>query len=208
MILTRLQTPAQKPANRPFGYKYRGKTVTNNGEKETLVKYTSFDSLLKGAGLDDNPAFLAEIKLFYDPNRPNRPYTMDDFLEVLDRACDWLFPHLSREQGREELGRLTFEGFRKTLHGKMALAALHIIGPDKLARYAPGLFNDTVTQTERTVTQLGPRQYLYSIRNASGTPEEVVGLLKAGLQAAGARNVRCRVEQPGASAMDFYVEWD
>jgi uncharacterized protein (TIGR02265 family) len=189
-------------------YNYRGKTVTNNGETYTPIKHIALESMLKGANLHDNAAFLAEIKPFYDPAYSRAEYTVEIYTEVLDRLCDWMYPHLSREEGREQVGRLIFQGFRKTITGRVGLAALHLFGPARLLTMSPRLFEDGAGVGKRTVTQLDTNKYLFTLRNIAGTHEDTIGIIKAGLEAVGAKNVRCEITINSPSSWDFVIEWD
>lgn len=198
----------ERQTDRPFTYYYRGRTITNNGEQTTSIKYNTVEGLVKGVSLDGNSAFHAEIKPFFDPAHPRRLYTVAEYLEVLDRICDWFFPQLSREQGREQAGRLGLEGFRKTIFGRVALASIHLIGPERLLKLSPTLFDSAAGVGKRSVSKLGPQQYCFSSRQVSGTFEEEVGLIKAALETAGAQNVRCEVKILALDSWDYFIEWD
>jgi uncharacterized protein (TIGR02265 family) len=192
---------------RPSNYIYRGKTVTNNGEWKVRVKHTTLESLVKGADLENNLAFLAEIYPFFDPCCPQHDYTVCDYLEVLDRMCDWFYPNLTRESGREAIGRLLFEGRRKTAFGKIALSALHVMGPQRLIMLAPRFFETTEGVGHRTIKMVGPNQYCFSSRGVSGTYEEEVGAIKAALEEAGAKNLKVEVEVLAPDSWDYHIKW-
>jgi uncharacterized protein (TIGR02265 family) len=194
----------------PATYVYRGKTITNNGEWKNRLKHATLESLLKGASLDTDPAFLAEIAPFYDPTHPQHDYTVSDYLEVLDRVCDWLYPELTREAGREAIGRMIFEGRRKTAFGKVALSALHVMGPNRLMQLAPRLFETTDGTGKRSlvIEDAKANKYCFCSRGVSGTYEEEVGAIKVALETSGAKNVRIVVEVIEPDSWDYHIEWD
>ncbi len=199
---------AKNQPERPSTYIYRGRTVTNNGEQKALIKYNAIESIIRGVELYTNSAFLQEVQPFFDPTRPKPQYTVVDYLEVLDRICDWCYPNLSRAEGREQVGRLALSGFRKTIFGRVALATIHLIGPDRLLIRVPGLLANVSGTGKYSITKLGLRRYCFSTREEAGTYEETLGVLKAGLGAAGAQNVKCEVKVIAADSWDFILTWD
>jgi uncharacterized protein (TIGR02265 family) len=202
---------ANKPVNitsRPANYVYRGKTDTGTDEWKTRVKYATLESLLKGTGLENSTEFLDEVSLFFDPKHPQHDYSISDYIEVLDRMCDWIFPKLTREAGREAIGRMLFDGRRKTVFGKVALSALHVMGPHRLMSLAPRLFEVTGGVGKRTLTNSGPNQYCFSSRQVAGTYEEEVGAIKAALEEAGAKNLKVVVEVLAPDSWDYHISWD
>lgn len=195
-------------AGRPNNYKYRGKTSPNNGEKLAKVKYTLLETLLKGTNLDNNPAFMQEIQPFFKPDQLSREYTLENYFEIMDRACDWLFPNLSREQGREEIGRMFLNGLRRTVFGRIALSGMHLMKSGQMLMLSPYTLGSMVSYGQRSVKELGPKHYLFSSRGVAGTCEEQVGALKQALQETGAKNIRCTVQLLTPNDWDYVFEWD
>jgi uncharacterized protein (TIGR02265 family) len=195
-------------AQRPVSYVYRGKTTPNNGEQTATIKYNGIESILKGTKLDQNPAFLAEIRPFFDLKRPRKEYTLEIYFEVMDRVCDWLFPDLSRPAGREQVGRLMLEGFSTTVFGRIAMAGLNMMSPGRALMLTPNTFKNILNYGERTVTALAPNRYLFSSRGVAGTPEEQMGSIVAMLEKIGTQNPRCTVTVIDPKNWDYLFEWD
>ncbi len=206
---SKLETSSETNANRlPKHYIYRGRTITNNGEDTATTTYNSLESLLKGADLYDDGAFLTEILPFFNPMHLKNNYKVSVYLEVLDRICDWHFPNFTREMGREEAGRLTFKGFRRTIFGRVVLASLAMIGPERLIKLAPSLFKRVVDAPDCSVKQIGTHSYIFDYPNVSGTYEDKTGIFKEALEQAGAHNVRCEVKILTPRHWEFSLEWE
>ena len=188
-------------------YVYRGRTITSNGEDTVTTTYNSLESLLKGADLYDDGAFLTEILPFFNSMYLQNDYKVSVYMELLDRICDWRFPNLTREMGREEAGRLTFRGFRRTILGRVVLASLGMIGPERLIKLAPSLFKRVVDAPDCSVKQTGPYSYIFDYPNASGTYEDKIGIFKEAWEQAGAGNVQCEVKILTSRHWEFWLEW-
>jgi uncharacterized protein (TIGR02265 family) len=131
-------------------------------------------------------------------------------MEVLDRVCDYQYPELTREAGREAVGRLIFEGIGKGLFGALVLQSLHIMKADGLMRLIKRFFDATGGVGRRSVEVLNAsnNSYKFSSRRVSGTYEEEVGAIKAALEEAGATNVQIAVEVLATDSWDYYISWD
>lgn len=193
---------------RPTNYMYRGKTPLTVREQNSKIKHNLMETVLKGTNLINDPAFMEEVLPFYDPKHFQSEYTLEVYFQIMDRACDWLHPNLSRAEGREQIGKVLFNGFQKTVMGKILLASLHLMTPEKILLTAVHIFNNILLYGKRSSKELGPKSYLLSTRDTFGTPEEQVGALLACLEFAGTKNPRCTIKILESGSWDYIFEWD
>jgi uncharacterized protein (TIGR02265 family) len=196
--------------DKPENYIYRGKIVTNNNEDTTYVKVDTIEAILDGTDLVNSVAFMHEIANYYDPKERKKSVLMSDYLEVVARASDWLYPHLSREAGIEELGRALFLGRSRSVFGKIAFAGIQLFGPKLTILTAPRIFDLTgeVGKRSAIIVNEQANEYTFCSREVSGTYWEEIGALKAALEIAGAKNVQIDVEILAPDSWDYHIKFD
>jgi uncharacterized protein (TIGR02265 family) len=180
-------------------------------EKQTgrLIGYSLIESLLKGLGIRDNSPEMEDVARIcgYIRKIPPREVKVETFVEFLQWLSGHFYPELPQPEGLFEIGTRLFEGYRTTIIGRVQLAALHLMGPDRLAlRYAE-ISGRNSNFGERAVIQEGPHSYLIRYRGVPLPGDYILGVLKGGLAAAGVARPNLNWEQVGPEDMDFRLSW-
>lgn len=178
---------------------------------EPKIKQFTFESVLKGTGLLDNPALVAELKPVYDASRQQNFYPAETYHRVVEFAREHLFSAKSEKDAYIEIGQKAFYGYYKgTIVGRVALAALHIISPARLMSMTSRLWEDSglgQCQTEKLTEQ----RYRVAFRNFAANPSIVTGLAREALTITGAKNLRYELNvlpSPGQYLYDFDLIWE
>lgn len=174
-----------------------------------LIGYSLLESLLKGLGIRENSPDMVHVARIcgYTRNIPPREVPVETFVEFLDWLAGHFYPQLPRSEGLFEVGTKLFEGYRSTILGRVQLAALNIMGPDRLTlRYAE-ISGRNSNFGERGVIQEGPHSYLIRYRGIPLPGDYILGVMKGGLAAAGVSNPNLSWEQVGPEDMNFKASW-
>lgn len=176
------------------------------------VKQLSFEATLKGTGAINDPAFLQELKSLYNVEKPQLSYSPETFQKFLDLIRERCYPDLPVEQGFFEVGRKSFHGYMKgTIVGRVALAAIHIMGPSKVVMMAR-LWDDSGLGQAET-KKIGERKYQTEYRNFLLLPPGIAGVAVESVTVAGAKNTRYQIVELPTPAPYIYncniiYEWD
>ncbi len=177
------------------------------------IKQITMESIIKGTGAIDNPAFMQELKPIYDIDHPDSDYSPQVYQQFIEFCRQRLYPSLPREKALFEIGRASFEGYyRGTVTGRVMLAAIKIMSPARLMKLAARLWEDA-GQGECEAIQLGPKKFRLHYRNFIPLPYGVAGIAIEGLKAAGAKSPHYQIEMldspvPYLNNFDIVFEWD
>jgi uncharacterized protein (TIGR02265 family) len=149
---------------------------------------------LKEAGLDLNV-----------PLRPAYPRLV--FSRCCLLAAEELYPHLPREEGLRQLGRVQMEGYAHTLVGLATFKLLNVLGMKRTLGQLTRAFRsgDNYTQTRMTLLEEGHAELWLS--QVNGQPTFSLGILETGLQAAGARGLQVRILREEGEGCVYEVRW-
>lgn len=145
-------------------------------------------------------------KLGFDPEQPRATYPVEVWIACVEAAAEELFPTRSRRDGARELGRLWLTGFAGTLVGKVMLAAVGLMGPDRLLSHVPRSFATGRTGVSAQVMALGPTERLLQIRDPKPLPDFVAGIFEALLQRSGTR-ATVEVDERRVDGFAIRVRW-
>lgn len=156
-----------------------------------------------------NRATIARLReIGVDLERPLSPaYTFDVWMKSLALVGAAVFPDKSPEEGRFQLGKAFIEGFRQTTIGRALLRFLRLIGPRKALETAANAFKTGNNYTETRVRDLAPAKVELWMNEVGPYPEFSAGLILAGVEASGARDVRVHCTQHDGHAATYVIEW-
>ncbi|MBF5041513.1 DUF2378 family protein [Aggregicoccus sp. 17bor-14] len=160
-------------------------------------------------GLQVQGGFLDDLRQAgYDPFRPEVSYGTQVMRRCLDVAHRHLFPTLSKEEGRRQLGRRFVQGFAETQLGKMVVSGLPLIGPVRyLRRFPEHVKMDAREEARVTAVQLGERSFRMEFRgDAFLTPDFMSGVLEEGLRLTQVEPT-LSAEARGRGDFDLLVSW-
>lgn len=167
---------------------------------------------MKGTGAADNPALLEELKPVYDAAFPNATYSPEEFQAFIEFLRVRFYPDMRPSEGLFELGRNSFHGYLKgTIVGRVALAAIHIMGPARVVMM-DRLWKDTGLGECKT-EKLGEKRYRSLYRNFVIEAPAIAGTAYESLIVAKAKGLRYEIEELPPSGPDQHnfnviYEWD
>jgi uncharacterized protein (TIGR02265 family) len=170
--------------------------------------YAPLEGLLRGLDIPERSPEMREIILLsggtdYVPSE----IAVENFAQVLHYLARQHFADLPPAEGLFRVGTCLFEGYRKTLLGQIQLAALHLLGPERLVRKIPEFLGRNSNFGTRTTEQLGPNDWRVYFRGVPLPGDYYNGIIHAALRATGAHTSRIRWEQIGLEDMMFEVRW-
>lgn len=121
-------------------------------------------------------------------------------------ARQHLYPTLSEDAGRAELGRAFARGFQQTMIGRVISVAIPLLGPAGYLKRFPSHMKMSEA-SGLTVVEVGPKAFRLEFRQTPVVPGFLAGLLESGVRATRVvpRVVLRRLE-PGA--FDINIDWD
>lgn len=166
--------------------------------------------MLEDTGLTRNPQVADELKKRYnfDLKRPPTSVPMETGIAIQRYAAQYLYTDLPLAVALWKLGRVTFDSYRRSIIGKVMLAALPIWGPHRLMSSAPRVYEMTLKYGIRTVKKVGSTKYEFRHQKDSGNIEMVAGIAEAALEATGAKNIRVSIRTLAPDDHILDIEWD
>jgi uncharacterized protein (TIGR02265 family) len=172
------------------------------------MRYAPLEGLLRSLEIHERSAEMKEIiRLSGGTDYVPSEIAVEHFAEVLHFLARTRFASLPPSEGLFRVGACLFEGYRKTLLGQIQLAALHLLGPDRLMRKVPEFVGRSSNFGTRTVEQLGPNNYRVEFRGVPLPGDYYSGILHAALRATGVSSPQSTWEQKGPEDMTFEVRW-
>jgi uncharacterized protein (TIGR02265 family) len=174
-----------------------------------LISHSLIESLLRGLGISESSPEMEQIARIcgYVRRIPPREVQVEKYVELLHWLAKQFYPQLPESEGLFEIGAKLFEGYRTTIIGRVQLAAIHIMGPDRLIMRYNEITSRNSNFGERSITQTGPHSYQICYRGIPLPGDYILGVIKGGMTAAGVNNLQLSWQQVGKEDMDFQVAW-
>ncbi|WP_158501710.1 DUF2378 family protein [Vitiosangium sp. GDMCC 1.1324] len=172
------------------------------------MRYAPLEGLLRGLGIDERSAEMREIvRLSGGTDYVPSEIAVERFAEVLHFLARQHFGTLPASEGLFHVGECLFEGYRKTLLGQIQLAALHLLGPERLVRKIPEFVGRSSNFGERTTERLSANEYRVHFRGVPLPGDYYNGILHAALRITGVHSPQTSWKQTGLEDMTFEVRW-
>lgn len=170
-----------------------------------LVKAMLFEALhaVVPAG---SPVEARFRRLGFDPAQPRVAYPVEVWIGCVEAAAEALFPGRPRREAARELGRLWLSGFARTLVGKVMLAAIGLMGPDRLLAHVPRSFATGRAGVSAQVMNVGATERLVQVRDPRPLPDFVAGIFEALLVRGGVKAV-VEIEERRPDGFALRVRW-
>lgn len=145
-------------------------------------------------GLDVSRALEAELKqLGYDRQRPEARYPGAVLVACLEAARRATYAGLPEAEGFQRLGRHFIEGFRETILGRVATAALPLFGPARFLPRLPGRLRSLRDDVVVTVEVTSPRTARLSFADPLPVAHFFAGVIAGALEVGGGSAPRVEV---------------
>lgn len=175
-----------------------------------VVFGSSVEALARVVGPKLTPALKARYAaLGFDLGRPHPAYPYDAWVKALELTLSELYPGEPEERATFLLGRALFESYGTTMIGRALMQMLKVLGPRRALHRMARNLRTTNNYSDSRLTEQGERHAELWI-NKARFPEYFRGLLCAGLEFTGAREVQVTVKERGAlpdESVVFDVRW-
>ena len=177
--------------------------------KEPPVVFSnSYESLFRVLGPQfDAAAHQAFLAQGVNPKALQAAYPYETWVASLRWAMKRLWPEATLDEATYRMGRAMFTSFAETTIGRALVPLLRVMGPRRgLERMARNL-RASNNYSEVTVTPRGPNQYELWV-NLVAFPQYFRGLIEAGLQSSGAKDVAIEiVTHDAVEGARFWITW-
>ncbi len=175
---------------------------------DKLIFAQTFEGLFRALGDKLDAPLVAELRtLGVDPTTELKPaYPLDVFLQVVRRVGQTLAPGAPEAEQSELAGRRFILGYGHTMVGRAMLGMMRVIGPRRTLERLSRQFRTGNNFSETTLKELSPGAFELWV-NQCKNPGWYRGIIAAGLEHAGARDVSVEVVRHGEEGGTFHVRW-
>lgn len=164
-------------------------------------------------GPASDPALTRQlVPLGFDVDDIQLTYPPKVLLDCVHLAARHLWPEAPLETGLRRLGALTVQGFQQTVLGSITLAAIRLMGPERLIKQLPKRYFSGQNYGAGKVEQLGPRRWeVHYLDLPAGTDPNmpfVCGAIEAAVGLTGVKNPRVEVVREVPHGFVMEVTWD
>ena len=188
----------------------RPRTSPSTPAFEPLIFAPAVEGLLRSLKPVLDASAKAKLKAAgLDPEAPVPPgVPLETWLKVITIASELVAPGTSFDEGSYRLGRRFIDGYAETLVGKALLAALRVLGPRRTLARMSRNFRSGNNFSDTTLSEPSPGDYRLWCNQVS-YPHWYRGVIEAGLEAAGAREVQVELYAHDLSTKSatFRVRW-
>lgn len=171
-------------------------------------KNSAVEGLLRGVGVTAGSLEMAEVIQICGGTRDMpAEVPVDRYIALLEWLARRFFSSKPLPEGLEAVGRRMFHGYRETLLGKIQLAALNVVGPDRLMRKAGEFIGRNSNFGERTSEQIGPKHYLIHFRGIPIAPEFYRGLCLSAFDVMSVKSGEISFQRLGPEDFDLDIRW-
>ena len=152
------------------------------------------------------------LPLGFDVHDIQPTYPPKVLLDCVLLAAEYLWPELPPEERLRRLGGLTVQGFQQTVLGSITLAAIRLMGPERLIKQLPKRFFSGQNYGSGRVEQLEPRRwevhYLEIPPGLDPNMPFVCGAIEAAVRLTDVRNPRVKVVREVPNGFVMEVTWE
>lgn len=173
---------------------------------EPLVFAAAFESLLRVWGEQHRPAAREALKgAGVNVDRLDPAYPLRTWAAALEVTARGAFPDVPLDDALFRVGRGVVERYAESTVGGALFNVLRVMGPPRALQRLTRNLRTTNNFSDATVTMRGPTDFEV-VLNLAAAPQFERGLLTAGLEKVGAREVKVTLVAQGEGAT-FDVSW-
>jgi uncharacterized protein (TIGR02265 family) len=171
--------------------------------------YITFESILKGLGAFDNQVVLQTLKseCNFDLKRPKRYYSYNTFRQFMTVLHRDYFPNLTFEEACRKMGQLAYSGYRKTIVGRVATAALHLFSPERALTETITAMNRDMPHQQRELIRHTSNHFVLQVRNDFGIPHVTLGLIEGAVATIRVSNPQVILFNFGNGEYNIDIRW-
>jgi uncharacterized protein (TIGR02265 family) len=134
-------------------------------------------------------------------------YPAEQYATLMAKLAEARFPQAGPDERYLLLGRAFMEGYQQTMMGRALLKLLAVLGPRRVLHQTTRSFRSANNYSRAEVTELGPRHFRMVVHPVHH-PGWHVGLVTAGLEIAGGKNVRMQLASLERDEASFDITWE
>jgi uncharacterized protein (TIGR02265 family) len=169
--------------------------------------HTQLDVALETVGAALTPELRAQIETEFGAylGKPGHPALIANRLtELLCRNCFGDQPLL---EARRLFGRASVGHYRESILGRVMLAAIPIMGMERIVRMIPRDFAATTNYGTRSVVEIGPRHWRCDFEDEIVYPEIIQGVLEGIGELARVPGLQITCTPRGPAHFAFDITW-
>lgn len=144
-----------------------------------------------------------------DLAKPLKPfYSFDVWMDSIRIAAEGVFPEVPAVVARNRLGRALIGGYRETLAGRAILGVMRILGPARTLGQSARNFRAGNNYTEADVKEIAAKCYELWMNEVGPYPEFTSGIVEAGIEESGGKNVRVELKGYDGHAATYRITWE
>lgn len=172
-----------------------------------VVFGTSVEALARVLGRPLDPSVRERFRaLGVDLEHPDAAYPYELWVDALRLAMQLKWPGAPLDEATWRMGRAILESYGDTLMGRALLQLVKVLGPRRGLERMTRNLRTTNNYSETRLTELGPNHYELWV-NKVAFPHYFRGLIEAGLEFGGARDVRVGIASTSEGSVTFELSW-
>lgn len=140
------------------------------------------------------------------PLKPGYPMKSWDMAVAV--AAEELHPGVETAAAFELLGAALTQGYFDTMIGSAMAAMLRLIGPPRAIRRIERSLRSGNNYSQTSLIELSPSHFEIPTNEVGRLRDNLRGVIRRGMEVAGAKNVRCKVLRFDDAGAVYDIEWD
>ncbi len=183
------------------------RAVGSTGEPFTALA-SMFEGLYQRALKPDAELLEALKQAGWDPDAPKERYPMSVWVACLDASAAHLHPGVPRYDAWRLLGRVFIEGYFQTLVGRIILAVLPLMKPERFVDRVPNFVRTGLEEVVSEVDWVGPRHAVVTMHGPhAGASHVMAGVMEVCMERLGVRATLTPEPLAGVESR-FTVKWE
>jgi uncharacterized protein (TIGR02265 family) len=134
-------------------------------------------------------------------------YSFDVWMRSIAIVAAAVFPAIPEVQARRRLGEELIRGYRETYLGRATLAVARVFGPKRTLKRSAHNFRSGNNYTEVKLKETGPTSMELWMNLVGPYPEFTQGILVAGMEVAGAKDIKVEISNHDGEAATYDIRW-
>jgi len=171
-----------------------------------LVFSQTVEGLLRAIGPLDDDAKQKFRAIGFDPDARLEPaYPVDKYVAMQKVAVEVFAPHVPVAEGIETMGRRFVDGYGETIVGRAVLVTMKLLGPRRTLERLSRTLSTGSSFFETKLEEFKPGVWHLWLNRVT-FPGWYVGLIRRGLELAGAKDVELKVLQHDGPGLGLTLE--
>ena len=186
-VPSRAGLPKQSPVYEDFSAFNNSPAILARGTRSvapaSVVMLVEVLNLKQSASIQ----FVLKNQFDFDLSQPPSTCSYNKYLDIAEYLRATFLPNMSVAAGYEEIGYRVTNLYFQGVAGQVVKMMARVMGPQKGAKQFLRSISNTLPWAEHELEELGPNHLCYHKRLVGGPPPIMLGILRAALEASGAK---------------------